>query len=163
VKLRGSDAFKEREGQQTTLKSGRQGGAAGVDLAIGEDRFPLTFDVGLRAKGTERSADAATYVGFLFMPDAKPVTFYFLGGTNLFQLGGADGRFSFGMLTPSAEAGIAINASYKRRSGRDLLEYVPRLVTLGSRIEYDLRFTPQKHEGFWTVNLGYAFGVGRER
>jgi len=40
---------------------------------------------------------------------------------------------------------------------------VPALVTIGSRIEYDVRFTQQKHEGFWTVNLGYAFGVGRSR
>ncbi len=147
----------------TTLKSGRQGAAVGADFAFGEERVPVTFDVGLRAKGTERAGDAAVFAGMLFLPKADPVSFYLLAGSNVLQLGGADGAVSFGAFTPSAEAGIAIDASYKRRRGNDLLEYVPRLVTIGSRIEYDLRFTPQKHEGFWTVNVGYAFGMGRDR
>ena len=29
------------------------------------------------------------------------------------------------------------------------------------RLEYDVRFTPQKNEGFWTVNVGVAIGAGR--
>jgi len=144
----------------TTFNAGRQGGSAGVEVAVGDRYAPIAFDVALRGKATANAGDAALYMGLLHIHTPKPVGFYVLGGANVLQLGRADGDVSFGMFSPVAEGGLLINAEKKVMNGMDTK--LPGMVTLGVRIEYDLRFTSQPHEGFLTANLGYAFGVGSD-
>lgn len=99
------------------------------------------------------------YLGLWHLRPPAPVAgFYALGGANILQIGSADGDFSFGMFSPVAEVGLTINASKEIAKGLPLL--IPAMVTVGARIEYALRFTHQPHEGFLTLNVGYAVGIG---
>lgn len=136
----------------TTLRASRQGAALGADFALGESKS-LALDVGVRGKASKSTGDGSITVGALYFGEPDPVTFYGMGGVNLFQVGSTDGDLAFGMGSPFAEAGIAISPS-KRLDAT--------LLTIGTRIEYDLRFTRQPHEGFWTANVGFALG-GRAR
>ncbi|MDI1433357.1 hypothetical protein [Polyangium sorediatum] len=141
----------------TTLAQGRQGGSLGLEAALGDRDLPLAFDVAIRGKVTEGAGDGTLFLGALHLHNPDPVGFYLLGGTNFLQLGSADGAFSFGMFSPVAEVGMVVGFAAKRKNGIPVS--APGMLTLGTRIEYDLRFTSQPHEGFWTVNLGYAVGA----
>lgn len=141
----------------TTLAKGRQGGSFGVEAAVGGRHDPVALQMALRGKVTEGAGDAALHLGALHIHKPDPVGFYVIGGANVLQLGIADGDFSFGSFSPVAEAGMVISLARKVGDGVPLK--TPDMLTLGTRIEYDLRFTPQPHEGFWTVNVGYAVGV----
>ncbi|MDI1480839.1 hypothetical protein QHF84_29735 [Polyangium sp. y55x31] len=145
----------------TTLARGRQGASIGVEAALGERRAPVVLDVALRGKVTEGAGDLALFVGGLLLRRPGPVGVYVLPGVNLLQLGSADGDVSFGMFSPVAEVGMVIDLA-KRRSPDGIPREPPEMLTIGTRIEYDLRATSQPHEGFWTVNVGYAVGVGQE-
>ncbi|MDC3962768.1 hypothetical protein [Polyangium jinanense] len=142
----------------TTLARGRQGGSVGLEAAIGGEHDRVALDVALRAKVTEGAGDASLFIGGLRLLRPDPGGLYLLGGVNVLQLGSADGDVSFGMFSPVAEVGLAIDFRNRKTSNRLRLES-PEMLTLGTRIEYDLRFTSQPNEGFWTVNLGYALGV----
>ena len=128
----------------TTLAKGRQGAAFGTDFGIGKADDPVAVNIALRGKVTKSVGDVALNLGLLHLHAADPVGFYVIGGVNFLQLGSADADVSFGMFSPVAQAGATIavddNAS----------------ITIGTRIEYDLRFTSQPHEGFSTVNVGFA-------
>ncbi|MDC0742780.1 hypothetical protein [Polyangium mundeleinium] len=141
----------------TTLAKDRRGGSLGLEAALGDRDLPLAFDVAIRGKVTEGAGDGTLFLGALHLHNPDPVGFYLLGGTNFLQLGSADGAFSFGMFSPVAEAGMVIGFAAKKKNGIPVS--APGMLTLGTRIEYDLRFTSQPHEGFWTVNLGYAVGA----
>ncbi|MDI3291007.1 hypothetical protein [Polyangium sp. 15x6] len=142
----------------TTLAKGRQGGSVGLEAAVGGRHDPVIMDVALRGKVTEGAGDASLFLGALHIHRPEPVGFYVLGGVNFLQLGSADGDVSFGMFSPAAEAGLVIGFTDKKKVNGVPVE-PPDMLTIGTRIEYDLRFTSQPHEGFWTVNLGYAIGV----
>lgn len=142
----------------TTLARGRQGGAVGVEAAIGGEHDALAFDVALRGKVTEGAGDVALFLGGLHLRRPDPVALYLLGGVNLLQLGSADGEVSFGMASPVAEIGMVIDIA-NRKTANGLRLESPDVLTVGTRIEYDVRFTTQPNEGFWTVNVGYALGV----
>jgi|SRR6185503_15989975 len=134
----------------TTLKSSRQGAVIDADFALGARHDAVLADVGLHGKVTAAAGDFAISFGLLHFTQPGPVGWYVLGSVYLLQPGIVDGQGSFGMFGPSAEAGI----TYK--PGRD--DLLPLLLTLGTKIEYDIRFTSQPHEGFWSTNLGIAVG-----
>jgi len=142
----------------TTLAKGRQGASAGVEAAIGGEHDPVALLMALRGKVTEGAGDVALHVGGIHIHNPDPVGFYVMGGANFLQLGSADGDVSFGMFSPAAELGMIIGFKSKSPSGVPVK--LPDMLTLGTRIGYDLRFTSQPNEGFWTVNLGYAVGSG---
>jgi hypothetical protein len=132
----------------TTLRRRRQGVMFGEDIAIAPKTGPVALDLGVHAKITPSAGDVAWSIAVLRLTAPRPVAPYVMGGGNLLQLGSADGALSFGMLSPFAEVGLAWAPP----------RAIEGLFTLGTRIEYDLRFTSQPHEGFWTVNLGWALG-----
>lgn len=138
----------------TTLDSKRQGIAGGMDLAVGDRSTPLAFNLGLRGRVTPQTGDAIVNMGLGFLLPPKPVGFYVLGGANVLQLGSTDGDVSFGMFSPVGEMGVIIKAQ-KDKNPKDPPNGT-NAVTLGTRIEYDFRFTHQPNEGFLTFNLGYA-------
>ena len=135
----------------TTLRSRRQGVAIGTDIAFGDKPWPVAIDIGVHAKITPSAGDLAWTLAVLHFPPPKPFAPYVMAGGHLFDIGAADGELSFGMLSPFAEAGL-VWAPGGRHDG---------MLTVGSRIEYDLRFTSRPHEGFWTMNVGWAIGDGK--
>ena len=135
----------------TTLRGRRQGVAIGEDIAFGDKPWPVAIDLGVQAKVTPAAGDLAWTLALLHYRAPDPVAPYVLGGAHLFDIGSADGALTLGALSPFAEAGIAWAPGNPREG----------LLTLGSRIEYDLRFTSRPHEGFWTVNVGWAIGDGK--
>lgn len=142
----------------TTLNSGRQGGVGSLDASLGDRDFPVSFDVGLRAKGSKSVGDGALFLGGLLLQTPEPVGLYVLGGTNFLQLGSADGKISFGMFSPSAELGMLIGTHPVSRNG--VPDKLPGRFLLGAGVQYDLRFTQQPNEGFFMVKLGYALVAG---
>lgn len=149
---------------ETTLKREGMGAGAGIEAALGERKDPVILDLALRGKVTARGSDSSFFAGVLHLKQPKPVGYYLIGGLYLLQYGESDNRASFGMFSPVAEGGIAISTDLFSRPtptiGLDIFPDPPRMFTIGTRIEYDVRFTPQPHAGFWTLNVGYALGVG---
>lgn len=149
---------------ETTLEREGIGAGAGVEAALGDREDPVILDLALRGKVTARGSDSSFFAGVLHLKEPEPVGFYLIGGLYLLQFGESDNRVSFGMFSPAAEGGIAISTDlFSRatpRKGLDIVTDPPRMFTIGTRIEYDVRFTPQPHEGFWTLNVGYALGFG---
>ncbi len=139
----------------TTLREGRQGGAISADIGGGDKHDPVGLDIGFRAKVTGSTGDGALFVGAMMLHAPEPVGVYALAGTNLIQLGGADGDFSFGMFSPSAEIGILLGPDPQIENGRFSDPTASRFL-LGAGVQYDLRFTDQPHEGFFLVKLGFA-------
>jgi hypothetical protein len=137
----------------TTFQPGRQGFSGGLEAALGERRSPGAFDMALRGKVTEKTGDVSLFMGGLYLQKPARVGYYVLGGAYLFQLGITNGDFAFGMFSPAAEAGMLLSLDSKDKS-RDV-----DVLTFGTRIEYDLRFTPQPHEGFLTFVVGYGLAA----
>lgn len=138
----------------TTLERDRIGGQLTADLALGPDEAPLAFDMFVDGKVTERGGDGGLGVGALIFPFARPVTFFGRGGVHLFQVGmwndkvSPEGKVSFGMFGPVAEAGLVIT------------EAPGAVITLSTQVQLDVRFTDQPHEGFWGAALGFGGGIG---
>lgn len=131
----------------TTLCEGCQGATVNTHFAAGEDG-EAGFDTAIRMKFTPDVAQFAYGVGYVGTFQPEPVSPYFLGGAHLLQLESAFDEFAIGAFSPYAELGARIALS-DRRGG--LVE-----LSLGTSIEYDLRFTDQPNQGFW----GFMIGVG---
>lgn len=138
----------------TTLEGDRVGGHLTADLALGSEDAPIAFDVFADGKVTERGGDGGLGMGALVFPFARPVTFFGRAGVHLFQVGmwndkvTPEGKVSFGMFGPVAEAGLVIT------------EAPGAIITLSTQVQLDVRFTNQPHEGFWGAALGFGGGIG---
>jgi len=144
--MRGSVGF----ATSTSEKARRPGVALDADVAFGPDNWWLLPDVGLHARAAASAGNAAVSAGAIHIGLFGPIGWYALGSLSMLEIGSTDSKVSFGMLGPAAEAGLVIAPS--------LLWVRPLMLTVGTRFEYDLRFTSQPHEGFWSLNLGAAFG-----
>jgi hypothetical protein len=125
----------------TSLDSGRHGGALEMHFAQAIVE-PFHIDLAVRGRLTRVDRQAALGMGALLVAEPEPVSPYGLAGFHFFQAGRTDMAFSYGAGTPFAEAGVIL------RPGGELA------VSLGTSIEYTLRFSPQPHEAFWAVKLG---------
>lgn len=134
----------------TNMRAGRQGASLNADAALGLGASPILLDIGVHGKIASATGVAAVSAGLAHIGMFGPVGWYGIGSLSMVEVGTTDAKVSFGMFGPSAEAGLVFAPS--------LLSVRPLMLTLGARCEYDLRFTSQPSEGFWSVTLGAAFG-----
>jgi hypothetical protein len=144
--LRGNVGF----ATSTSQKARRPGVALDADAAFGPENSLIMPDIGLHARAAASAGNVAVSAGAIHIGLFGPIGWYALGSLSMLEIGSTDAQVSFGMFGPAAEVGLVLAPS--------VLCVRPLMLTLGTRFEYDLRFTSQPHEGFWSLNLGAAFG-----
>jgi hypothetical protein len=133
----------------TTLCRGCAGSTANMHVAGGEDNNRIGMDLAIRTKFTPDTQQLAFGLGLAATGKADPVAPYFVGGIHTLQFEDAFGDFAFGMGSPYAEIGVRAAVVREGSSGIDVL--------LGTAIEYDVRFTHQPSQGFWSFKVGMGF------
>jgi hypothetical protein len=135
--------------------TGCSGSALDAHAALGED-FGAGADVAIRTKFTPDVQQLAVAFGLTAVGEPEPIYPYFTTGIHVLQFESAYDRFAFGMFSPYAELGAQIGVIDNRvlEAGDEWLS-----VLVGTAIEYDLRFTPQPNEGYWSLKLGVAYTV----
>jgi len=122
--------------------------------------------VGVRAKYGEDLVQFAIHENFVLLltPRVRGVTPFVRGGLGILQFERVDGRFAFGMFSPTAELGIMIRlwtrddtpiqqGAVVRRRRRSLM------LTLSAGTEYTLRFgSVHQNRGYWGIQLGISRG-----
>ena len=128
---------------------GSRGVAAGGGLTLRVKRGEELFQVAI----------GEDYL-LLFTSRVRTLTPFVRGGLNVMQFESVDGRFAFGMFSPSAEVGLMIRlwtaddeptrmGQMERRGRRSVM------LVLSATTEYDLRFgSAHDNRGYWGLRLG---------
>ncbi len=131
------------------------GSTLNAHLAVGEDSAGM--DLAIRTKYTPDITQVAFAAGIAAAPEPNPIAPYFAAGIHTLQFESAHGAFAFGMFSPYAELGLHLGVS---RIDYDGLSFNKRdwiSVLAGASIEYDIRFTDQPSQAYWSFKLGMAF------
>lgn len=151
--LTGCWAFARLEGGPVVPISsctGCSGSALDAHFAFGED-ISAGPDFALRTKFTPDVQQLAFAFGLTAVGEPEPISPYFTTGIHVLQFERAYGRSAFGMFSPYAELGAHVGVIH---DGDEWLS-----VLFGTAIEYDLRFTQQRNDGYWSLKLGVAYTV----